>query len=514
MSRKRVLLYIIAIYTIILVISNVACCKKTLHFDELFSYGSANTPYSYAEMVGNREWKNPQSMFSDYLCVNDNDRFNFRMVWNNQSNDVHPPLYYAIIHTVCSFIPNSFSIWIAAFINLFFFLLTIPAVFKICLKLYNDENLALIVCFVFSASNMMIGITMFLRMYVLLLCITTWLVCYHFIWLEDSSKKNLISIYTLSVLGLLTHYYFVVFIFILTCGMIILLLTKKEISRLLQYIFALGFAGLTFICVYPACIQHIFHGYRGDEAFRNIRTLNHYSDVLVNYFNQLGSGMFGIVWNSGSILIIILAFFIFFGVINRKKGNYNLLNYQYFLLLAVVAVAYFFVITKISSIQDRRYLAPIFPLLYILLFGCLYTEIKSVVKERYVAVIFIVAALGFFNWNAMLKNNIPDNVQIAQEHYGKKCILLSSSQEDWYRSYEALNNYYQLINFSECMFIAQPFEAPFVDQQLLSATELIVYFDSQDDAEQYQKLLLDTLPRMSKYTFLYEASGATVYLLH
>ena len=46
------------------------------------------------------------------------DRFDYAQVYENQIIDAsHPPLYYALVHTVCSFFPGVFSKWLAYSIN-------------------------------------------------------------------------------------------------------------------------------------------------------------------------------------------------------------------------------------------------------------------------------------------------------------------------------------------------------------------------------------------------------------
>ena len=57
------------------------------------------------------------SVYDDYMKVQNGQRFDYVNVWRNQTNDVHPPLYYALIHTICSVFPNKFSKWFAAGIN-------------------------------------------------------------------------------------------------------------------------------------------------------------------------------------------------------------------------------------------------------------------------------------------------------------------------------------------------------------------------------------------------------------
>ncbi len=58
--------------------------------------------------------------YNNYFAVKKNERFDYRKVWKNQKNDVHPPIYYILLHTICSFFPGKFSWWYAGSINIFF----------------------------------------------------------------------------------------------------------------------------------------------------------------------------------------------------------------------------------------------------------------------------------------------------------------------------------------------------------------------------------------------------------
>jgi len=46
------------------------------------------------------------NLFQNYFKVNKNSRFNY---WLNQTKEVHFPIYYSILHTICSFLPGKFN---------------------------------------------------------------------------------------------------------------------------------------------------------------------------------------------------------------------------------------------------------------------------------------------------------------------------------------------------------------------------------------------------------------------
>lgn len=98
--------------------------KEGCHSDELWSYGYANSYYQKdiyqnekGEAVNANEWVNGD-VLRDYLTVNKGEQFKYDSVYQNQINDLSPPLHSMILHTICSFFPEQFSLWFSFSINI------------------------------------------------------------------------------------------------------------------------------------------------------------------------------------------------------------------------------------------------------------------------------------------------------------------------------------------------------------------------------------------------------------
>jgi len=178
--RKVEVLILILIVALICIIHVLFMNQKEgYHCDEIFSYGSSNSEYnnmfwSYngddginslvkQEIFNNSNIlkiaKNLKYYFIDhkdekdkyeqnilsqipkntwqtkeeaenYVKAKDN-RFNYISVYYNQVRDVHPPLFYILVHTVSSIFNNTFSKYIIFFINLPFFIGTCILIWKI-----------------------------------------------------------------------------------------------------------------------------------------------------------------------------------------------------------------------------------------------------------------------------------------------------------------------------------------------------------------------------------------------
>ena len=101
------------IFLIILLLLQFLLClhfgneKAGFHEDEIATYGLANSPDGIWPTWGINQWRSGEEYKNSFL-VNQNTRFSYTMVYENQEKDVHPPLYYMIIHTISSFVPGIF----------------------------------------------------------------------------------------------------------------------------------------------------------------------------------------------------------------------------------------------------------------------------------------------------------------------------------------------------------------------------------------------------------------------
>ena len=60
----------------------------------------------------------PGQAYMDYVTASANSTFNYASVYYNQRGDVHPPLYYMLLHTICSVFQGRFSKWFGLGLNI------------------------------------------------------------------------------------------------------------------------------------------------------------------------------------------------------------------------------------------------------------------------------------------------------------------------------------------------------------------------------------------------------------
>ncbi|MBO5284823.1 MAG: hypothetical protein J6B00_02995, partial [Alphaproteobacteria bacterium] len=138
------------------VVFHIFQAKQAFHSDEQWSYAHANSSkgayldaeidsyYQVNDGIRQRlfnRWIDGQT-FNDYLTVQQGERFKYRHIYENLKIVEHPPLYFLLLHTVCSFFPDNFDKWHAGSINIVLFILIYIALFKLSELMLNDSRLA------------------------------------------------------------------------------------------------------------------------------------------------------------------------------------------------------------------------------------------------------------------------------------------------------------------------------------------------------------------------------------
>ena len=91
------LIYILFIILMVFTIRN----KTNLYVDEVYSYGLANhTDGMFMQIEDGKTYYPSNTPWISYMAVSADSRFDYANVWENQAQDVHPPLYYVILHTI------------------------------------------------------------------------------------------------------------------------------------------------------------------------------------------------------------------------------------------------------------------------------------------------------------------------------------------------------------------------------------------------------------------------------
>lgn len=260
--------------------------REGFHSDESWSYGFANSTdggYIYREMLADGEthqqWdsdpalKNMDSwqsseVLKDYLTVRPDQRFDYSAVLYNSRYDLSPPLHCLILHTICSFFPDSFSWWYAFSINIFAFAATQLFLFLLGRHLFHSPWLALLPPGVYGFTTGALNTFIYLRPYALLTCLTI-LFCYLNIRLRDADYQHCTHLFVLlglvTFLGAYTNIYFLIFALFMTLCFCIYLLLRKRVKSFFVYGLSVLSGALCMVIMSAAVIVSLFQ-YSGTTA--------------------------------------------------------------------------------------------------------------------------------------------------------------------------------------------------------------------------------------------------------
>ena len=156
-----------------------------------------------------------QSEFLNYVAPQGSTRFDYASVYYNQTQDVHPPLFYFLLHTVCSLFPGSFTKWTGLGMNFVLLGGTLAALYALGMELFADWKKALFVCALYAFNREMISNVTMVRMYMLMTLLTILLALLVAKSLRRPSVPKYLLIGVTIYLGMMTQYFFVVYAFLL-----------------------------------------------------------------------------------------------------------------------------------------------------------------------------------------------------------------------------------------------------------------------------------------------------------
>lgn len=433
MNKKNIfnILFIITLIILSIIMIYFINQKEGFHEDEIFSYGSSNYKYDnvfqaaahmdsrnraiekyiigdnlsetikniiyYAKNSGEYGdliyqimkadkpiWKTPEDA-KNYLAVTSDEIFSLGSVYYNQARDVHPPLFYFLVHIVSILFLNNFSKYIIFTINLGFFI-GICILLRKILKLYNKEKLSIPTIILYGASIGAISTVIFQRMYAML---SFFCVYYLYINLKIIENKFIIDkklkreLVIITILGFLTQYYFCIYaVFVFIC-MILKMIKDKNKENYIKYLVSHIKAAIIGVIIFPPAIYHIFFSYRGVGNCNNVniieKTLFYLKEVLNSYsLNNLIGYFFILI----AIIVIIILL-----IKNRKEIKNKFTG----VLLILPVMLFIVIVSKISpnvnSKYTIRYITAILPIVAL---GIILI-IDKIIKNKKLSIIITVS---------------------------------------------------------------------------------------------------------------------------
>jgi hypothetical protein len=434
------IILIVIIICQLLVIGIFGVLKESYFVDEIHTFGLSNSYYK--PFITWHEEPNSwhdSNFYLNYLTVQSNERFAYDSVYYNQVNDVHPPLYYFGIHTLCSFFPNVFSKWIGIIYNIPFFIGTIIFLFFLSKLIYDDELLSIVICISYGFSAGAISHTIFIRMYMMLTFFVVMTTYLHGLLIKNQTKTNnilYIIIIIINLLGFLTQYLFIVYAFFVACGYIIYLLKQSRWRDIIIYILgiivSIGFS----IFLFPELLEHIFFEKLGTDVIGNLTTIN---DFLLRIWEFL-------LLLVKSMVIFLLSILILFSIrpfsylnrvnldsstSNNRSFNFSNYNKAIFRIIIYATILSFLVIVKISPYLGVRYISYLFPNIALISTVIAYSKLLVSLNDRklvlkFLSLLICISYIFSYIFGGVYyinKNSIDiDNVLSKYFSYDAYCI--------------------------------------------------------------------------------------------
>ena len=436
-ENKHIIIIAIIIFTQCLyMIWNFAYEKKDFHSDEIWSYGFANSSngaHLYMsddnkKMKNMNEWVD-DTVLKDYITVDKSEIFNYKMVYDNCAADIHPPLYFMILHFISSFFPGRFSGWYAFWINIFSFILTQIFLYRLIALITKDKRFSLLGIVFYGVTMAAVNNTIYLRNYSLCSSMLLIFLFYSTQLFYNRKDENTHWKYLLksgvACLGCcLTVHMSLVPLFAITLMYCLFYLFSGNWKLLLKYGIGIAFfTGLSFIIFLPTYF-HIFVGNEGGAKLLAKYPAAWQFKIYWAYLNRDVVGFRNSVWPQMTSLYILLAIgtLLFFGVPiififrnevwlkNAKQKVIDILkrgwkkrkDFPYPLIVMFVAINFTLFINSYytsiyeMSVHARRYIFLIYAFYACFILSMVYYLIKWVVKKEILRKIIVVLVMVVF----------------------------------------------------------------------------------------------------------------------
>lgn len=523
---------IMLIITIVLQLAVALCfCmqKQGFHYDENYSYYSSNVTYGLNPPDG--DWLSGSTIAEEF-CITPGMGFNFPLVAQMQSFDVHPPVYYFLLNIICSLSSGIFSKWQGLILNLIFFVISELLIIAIANKVGN-KNKAItwfsLALFGFSPA-IISGIT-FIRMYMLLTSECMALILLHMNMLTDIKNssslsrfvKYLIQIAVTVYIGFLTHYYFAVFAFFVAAFTTLYLFFSKN-TRKTSYIYAITvIAGLlSAVLSYPASLRHIFRGYRGTEAMGAFFDMNNLSDRMGLFVGLIDDYVLNRTFYI--LLLIILLAYVQVRFMNKRVSP-NLC----FGLSFITAVGYFAIVMKTALMNYEeavRYEMPIYGLLIILIVVSLYSlitntspvtegdsrggQVQRLLFGVILAITLVMQLKGLYDGKVLfLYPEEKNEKEFATEHKDDVIIYVYDNDNKW----KMWDNAHELEQYNRIYCIEMNHESGIDNRELLEAKHAYAYVMRYDAGKQLIHRFITDNPNLHTAVLIEERGFADIYEL-
>lgn len=411
--------------------------------DVLQNRGSSKLLSYKADVYEEPVWITAQQ-FKDYITVGKGDAFNYLSVFFNVQGDVHPPLYYMLLHTASSFFRGTANAWSGCFVNLIFVAATMVLLIQIGRRLAAAFGMpqharAMGICFglAYGISAGAVSTTLLIRMYGL---VTLWCVAFFRLilekWLDGSFDRKNRKLIFVTMLGFWTQYFFLFYCIPAALVTSVLLLVRKRVRELWRFVRSMLIAAVAGVALFPFAVLDVIYSDRGVEALGNLSEgFSGYGIKLAAFAKILERETFSVaVWIMLAVLMVCWL------IIRKGKGEGEKRKFPWgtACLLVLPAVGCFLLTARMSPYLVDRYIMPVFPFVIMtgvsVLFGVVTALEKCALQGRakgVLPVVFgvtillqVVSLVRLVDDGSYLYRGYREQEQMAAENSDRSCLCV------------------------------------------------------------------------------------------
>lgn len=318
-------------------------------------------------LQGRNTWMSGNKLFDSCTASRDN-RFNYLQVYINQMMDVHPCVYYFIVHTVFSVFAGMYSPYLLFGINIACLLITCILMYRLSRELGLTVSVSLLGVALYGFSQGFVSCAVFFRMYAMetLLVVATF--CFY-MTLKNKDyelvRRDYLILGLIEIIGFNVHYYYIIYLAALFAVVLTEMIRKKK--RVGKYILSQAVTGIISLIVWPFSLYHILFGYRGTEAFSRLKTFGIFKSIADYIGLCIDSLFFGRITAAGIAIAFILLLLYGKRRIKREEGverqteNSSEEKKMPIKEMIIPMVVYLVLVGKVAPSASARYVMCLFP---------------------------------------------------------------------------------------------------------------------------------------------------------
>ena len=540
-NRKYIIIFLM-VWAVQMAAAFYFCVQKQgFHEDEYYTYYStARTNGFYVE---DGQWMDRETYRNEFVVL-PGQGFQYGLVKQVQSWDVHPPVYYWVFHTVASLVPGVFSKWIGLSVNLVFWGINIVLLAYLAwLVSGRSERMAVLVTLFYGLSPAAMSGVVFIRMYEMLTTFVLLCAILHVQAMRCNgvSAKRLLPMAAVTYLGFLTQYYYFIFLFYLAVAFCIWLLWRdRAIWNCLRYGVSQGIAFILAYLTYPSCLGQMFRGQRGAQATENFFNLSNTLDRFRFFYGLLDEYVFGKLLPVFLLALLILAVTVYGkrSLLRAKQTREKAVPQELglaergccaaYTILVFAVSGYFLTVSKTALLlgdTSNRYQLPVYGMIVLLFLQgtrMLWQRVRpesmaDADRGRYLygaaaAVCLLIDVAGLASDRVVFlypEDKAQTDFAVEREKEGTPVVYLYQPGAEWC-IWDVTN---ELLAYPEIYFAAADKADKIAEERIQNAEALVVYIAEGADDEAQIGRILESNPGLSDGQLVFEEKYCRVYYM-